>query len=669
MPNKKKITNKRYVDLSTSSRSKLNMYEKILEDKLKVYTPASVLKMLKYVCEERNAAVQKTDKEDLAKWYIRDSYYQRNVIADMKGFMRTIKRNLGGTLADEYNECTLYYKGQRAFFAGLKRYSKRSRSPLQEPGKTAYNMAGRYYGIDWLISCFDAAMSFNNSTSAKILWSYWWWFLSICRGWYVGERLAVCIKNITVGRQSVDWVVKEYMNSTFIKIDEVRRKKTNLQAYGNLYCTHQEKTTWQYEDCPESGCILHILVIIAQRIVNDLLAIALRNTKLVEPPITLDTRRATSYWQKQISKYLLFVMQKTHFLDLLPEKKDNILYQCGYTLSGISLGSLLQTNEKHALTSLPYWIVLKRMTAQQLQRFCRSSGIEIPNKCTLTRDSLYSIVKRKYDEWDKVLNDRSTGLPDLLTVFGSLDDCNDICEAKAFCRNKIKLMIPGDEILVMWLTANKKGFCPIIKKTPGAHTHKVIITSWLHSLCLLHEETTKDPRSTRVFSDTDSRTHCLHLRRDSGENTLDLCLQLGWKPPPVLSDTGNSVYRRSHAIVTHPEYNYKLMSYLQLVYEGKIEKFAGFDWSSMVAGLRLNWLQMKKLEIDKRVNDQIRAKIKEQLFETTIKDLGATVLEIEKKLSDMADFISSAVIVSMQSADDVGQTILSKFKKRKKKDK
>ena len=111
------------------------------------------------------------------------------------------------------------------------------------------------------------------------------------------------------------------------------------------------------------------------------------------------------------------------------------------------------------------------------------------------------------------------------------------------------------------------------------------------------------------------------------------------------------------------------MSYLQLVYEGKIEKFAGFDWSSMVAGLRLNWLQMKKLEIDKRVNDQIRAKIKEQLFETTIKDLGATVLEIEKKLSDMADFISSAVIVSMQSADDVGQTILSKFKKRKKKDK
>ena len=146
----------------------------------------------------------------------------------------------------------------------------------------------------------------------------------------MGERLAVCIKNITIGQESVDWVVGEHKNSTFIKIDDVWRKKTNQKVYVNFYCTHQEKTTWQYEDCPESGCILHILVTIAQRIVKALLAIALRNTKLPEPPITLDTRRATSYWQKQISIYLLFVMQKTHFLDLLPDKKDNILYQCGY---------------------------------------------------------------------------------------------------------------------------------------------------------------------------------------------------------------------------------------------------------------------------------------------------------------------------------------------------
>ena len=101
------------------------------------------------------------------------------------------------------------------------------------------------------------------------------------------------------------------------------------------------------------------------------------------------------------------------------------------------------------------------------------------------------------------------------------------------------------------------------------------------------------------------------------------------------------MYRRSHAVVTHPEYNHKLISYLQLLYEGKIEKFGGLDWSTMVAGLRLNWLHMKKMENDKRVNDKMRAKIKEQLLETTIKDLRATVLEIEKKISDMVDFIST----------------------------
>ena len=90
----------------------------------------------------------------------------------MKGFMRVIKLKLGGTLSDEYKECALYYKAQRAIFSGLKRYSKRSLSPLQEPGETAYNLAGRYYGIAWLLSCLDVAMSFNKSTSAKVLWSY-----------------------------------------------------------------------------------------------------------------------------------------------------------------------------------------------------------------------------------------------------------------------------------------------------------------------------------------------------------------------------------------------------------------------------------------------------------------------------------------------------------------
>ena len=87
----------------------------------------------------------------------------------------------------------------------------------------------------------------------------------------------------------------------------------------------------------------------------------------------------------------------------------------------------------------------------------------------------------------------------------------------------------------------------------------------------------------------------------------------------------------------------------------------------MVASLRLNWLQKTKMYNDERVKDEMRAKIKEQLLETRVKDLGATVLEMEKKLSEMVDFISNAVIVSTQSADEVGQKFLSKFKKRKKK--
>lgn len=103
------------------------------------------------------------------------------------------------------------------------------------------------------------------------------------------------------------------------------------------------------------------------------------------------------------------------------------------------------------------------------------------------------------------------------------------------------------------------------------------------------------------------------------------------------------------------------------MYEGKIEKFAGLDWSSMVAGLRLNWLQMKKMKNDERVKEEMWSKIKEKLLQKTVKDLGATVSEMEKKLSEMVDFISNAVIVSTQSADEVGQKILSKFKKRKKK--
>ena len=160
------------------------MYERILSQQVKEttdYSPASVLKMLKFVCEERNAALQNADREK-AKYRLRDSYYERDVVADMKGFMRAIKRKLGvslesttgGSLPPGYEGCLLYYKQQRAIIKGLRGYTKRSVSPTRAAGKTAYNLAGRYYGNGWVLSCFDAAMKFNKTTSATVLWSYFW---------------------------------------------------------------------------------------------------------------------------------------------------------------------------------------------------------------------------------------------------------------------------------------------------------------------------------------------------------------------------------------------------------------------------------------------------------------------------------------------------------------
>ena len=91
------------------------------------------------------------------------------------------------------------------------------------------------------------------------------------------------------------------------------------------------------------------------------------------------------------------------------------------------------------------------------------------------------------------------------------------------------------------------------------------MTSWLHQCCLLHAKNAADQRPTRQFSDSDCRTHSLHLRRDSGEDTLELCKQLEWKEPPYVSYTGSVVYRRSDAIVQCKEYNTRVISWLQLL--------------------------------------------------------------------------------------------------------
>ena len=141
-------------------------------------------------------------------------------------------------------------------------------------------------------------------------------------------------------------------------------------------------------------------------------------------------------------------MQKTHFFDLLPQCKDNLLYQCGY-MKGMSLFSLLQTNQSTVLNMLPFWIVLRRMTASQLHRFCLDVGLQLPKTCTKTRESLYYFILPIYEKWDAVLNDPTTEVSDLITAFNYIDDWENVSEAKAFFRERIKLMIPGNEILVM----------------------------------------------------------------------------------------------------------------------------------------------------------------------------------------------------------------------------
>ena len=87
----------------------------------------------------------------------------------------------------------------------------------------------------------------------------------------------------------------------------------------------------------------------------------------------------------------------------------------------------------------------------------------------------------------------------------------------------------------------------------------------------------EDPRPTRVFSDNDVRTTSLHLRRDAYEDTLTLCKQLGWKEPSAYSDSGSMVYCRADAVLTHPQYNTRFLTYLQLQLEGRIERVAGID--------------------------------------------------------------------------------------------
>ena len=250
-------------------------------------------------------------------------------------------------------------------------------------------------------------------------------------------------------------------------------------------------------------------------------------------------------------------MQQENFIALKKKHPQNILYQCG--ISEVTLSDVLTVTNKDLRDLLPNWIIIPRLTFKQLQVLVDAFKITVPKKCPITRKAFSDLLVNKYDIWEKTLNNPKTKFSDLLHVFDFLVPFSKgIPEALKEIRERIRPLKPGNEVLVNWITASSTGFSPINKSVPGPQTHRMLITSWLHNCGLLHEKSVNDPRPTRVFSDNDSRTHCLHLRRDCGEDVLMLCKQMGWKLPPVFSDTGSAVYRRCDAVVSGNEYNTRL---------------------------------------------------------------------------------------------------------------
>ena len=169
-------------------------------------------------------------------------------------------------------------------------------------------------------------------------------------------------------------------------------------------------------------------------------------------------------------------MQKSQILRLKEENKGNLLYQCGFKL-GLSLEDITGFTEEEALTSLPSWIILTHMTQCQLQILAADLGVPIPNTCTKTRKSLADLLVGLYSRWEGYLKTCST-TSELRKYFkGKCGQGTDINEVRAHIKREIKIIIPGEEIIYMWVTTDNKGFCPILFRTPGPTTNKKIITS------------------------------------------------------------------------------------------------------------------------------------------------------------------------------------------------
>ena len=155
-----------------------------------------------------------------------------------------------------------------------------------------------------------------------------------------------------------------------------------------------------------------------------------------------------------------------------------------------------------------------------------------------------------------------------------------------------------------------------------------------------------------------------------------LCKQMGWKVPAAFSDTGSCVYRRGDATVTSPEYNSRLICWLQLQVEGRIVAKAGVDWSAAVENARLRWIQLKESErdsfndgvgVEKFIKSCVDEKFKqlEVKVDNTSNHLSHLEVKLDEKLAKLANDITEAVVQSLKSADDVNQKIISRLKRRK----
>ena len=148
---------------------------------------------------------------------------------------------------------------------------------------------------------------------------------------------------------------------------------------------------------------------------------ALNETQFEQPPKRTQTGKAVdNYWLRETAIYLLFVLQKTRFLSLRPLNLDNILYQFGF--DNLKLVELFRVSEADAFASLPFWIVIPKMTGSQLSSFISRNRIIIPDNCSKSRDSLSKLVLESYTKWDDVLCDEETTVNEIIEAFDCIDD-------------------------------------------------------------------------------------------------------------------------------------------------------------------------------------------------------------------------------------------------------